>query len=249
MQESADHHRTPAPSYQSGYLKRISLDSRKLTSNYIGPIEIDNIINPAAVHLKLSQVLKSHPTFHVSLPKPLCMSSLNPPTDPSPGPRIIDDAPAFTVRTVSLTYFVEVKVSSTLLIGRDVLQRSILGSPGISFWIAHCFRIFITFSQTNQARRRKRSLRKGPCHSSCCHLQVISFYFSYFFTISFLLLLLFLLLSPRRERQGWRLWRLAVLHTLSSSTITALLLSLTNTPTRCQIIQFPTVVVQPTFYE
>lgn len=101
----ADMHRTPAPNNKVGQQVWLSsrdlplqTDSRKLAPRYIGPYPIDCIINPSVVHLKLPAALKVHPTFHVSLLKPVVESPLSTPADPPPLPRIIDDHPAYTVR-------------------------------------------------------------------------------------------------------------------------------------------------------
>lgn len=49
----------------------LQVDSRKLAPRYT-----DHIINPSVVHLKLPLALKVHPTFHVSLLKPVVESPL-----------------------------------------------------------------------------------------------------------------------------------------------------------------------------
>ena len=63
-----------------------------------GPFEITKIINPSALTLKLLSSMKIHPTFHVSLLKPVTHSPLSPPATPPPPTRITDDHPDFTVR-------------------------------------------------------------------------------------------------------------------------------------------------------
>ena len=101
----ADRHRVVAPQFQPGQRVWLSssniplrTDSRKLSPRYLGPFEIDSIINPSAVRLKLPQAMRVHPTFHVSQLKLVSSSPLCPPVDPPPPPRIIDDHPAYTVR-------------------------------------------------------------------------------------------------------------------------------------------------------
>nr|CBN81752.1 Pol polyprotein [Dicentrarchus labrax] len=106
-QRLADRHRLPAPDYTPGQKVWLSsrdlplqVESRKLAPRFIGPFEVDRIINPVAVRLKLPPSLHVHPVFHVSLLKPVSSSPLCPPADPPPPPRLIDDHPAYTVRQI-----------------------------------------------------------------------------------------------------------------------------------------------------
>ncbi|KAK7884344.1 hypothetical protein WMY93_027467 [Mugilogobius chulae] len=101
----ADKHRIPSPSYQPGQkvwlaAKDIPLkvESKKLAPRFIGPFEVDKIINPTAIRLRLPPSMKIHPTFHVSQLKPFHESPLCPPAEPPPPAQIIDDHPAFSVR-------------------------------------------------------------------------------------------------------------------------------------------------------
>ncbi|XP_040901651.1 uncharacterized protein LOC121186853 [Toxotes jaculatrix] len=104
-QRIADRHRISAPEYVPGQkvwlsAKNITLktESKKLAPRFIGPFEIDRLVNPVTVRLKLPQSMKVHPTFHVSQIKPVSSSPLCPPAEPPPPPRLVDDLPAFTVR-------------------------------------------------------------------------------------------------------------------------------------------------------
>ncbi|KAJ8388138.1 hypothetical protein AAFF_G00146290 [Aldrovandia affinis] len=106
-QHLADRHRTTAPQYSPGQQVWLSTSdiplqstSKKLQPRYIGPYQVESIINPSAVRLKLPTALKIHPVFHVSKIKPVTSSPLCPPAITPPPPRIIDNAPAYTVRRI-----------------------------------------------------------------------------------------------------------------------------------------------------
>lgn len=84
-QRLADRHRSPAPAYTPGQKVWLSskdlplqTDSKKLAPRYIYPFDIVRMINPAVTHLKLPASLKVHPSFHVSLLKPVSSSPFNP---------------------------------------------------------------------------------------------------------------------------------------------------------------------------
>lgn len=84
---------SPAPVYQPG--QKVWLSSRNLPLQvesskldildlgYIGPFEVEKIINTSAVRLKLPDSLKIHPTFHISLLQPGARSTLSPPAKPT----------------------------------------------------------------------------------------------------------------------------------------------------------------------
>ncbi|KAK7887257.1 hypothetical protein WMY93_026878 [Mugilogobius chulae] len=100
----ADRHRAPTPVYVPGQKVWLSakdiplkVDSKKLAPRFIGPFEIESIINPTVVRLKLPTSMRIHPTFHVSQLKPVHVSTLCPPAEPPPPPQIVDDHPAFRV--------------------------------------------------------------------------------------------------------------------------------------------------------
>lgn len=106
-QQSANHRRSAAPSYQPGQKVWLSsrdlplqVDCKKLAPQYVGPYEIAKIINPVSVKLKLPATLKVNPVFHVSLLKPVVSSPLCPPAEPPPPARVIDGHPAYTVSRV-----------------------------------------------------------------------------------------------------------------------------------------------------
>ena len=102
----ANRRRVPAPPYQPGqrvWLRARDLPlpvaSRKLASRFIGPFEINKVVNPAAVQLVLPPSLKIHPVFHVSQLKPVSTSVLSPvPTPPPSSLTLQDGDPAWRVR-------------------------------------------------------------------------------------------------------------------------------------------------------
>lgn len=97
---------------------------------FIGTYEIDRIINTTCVHLHLPAALKIHTSFHISQIKPVQESPLCPASAPLPPARIIDGAPAFTVRFWMSV--LRVGVSSSSWIGRVMVLRNIRGSHGPS---------------------------------------------------------------------------------------------------------------------
>ena len=105
MEAQANRHRSSAPTYAPGqkvWLKAkdlpLKVESRKLAPRFVGPFEVERIINRVAVRLKLPPTMRIHPTFHVSQIKPVRESVLAPPIRPPPPPRMVDDAPVYTVR-------------------------------------------------------------------------------------------------------------------------------------------------------
>lgn len=107
-QAQANRRRAPAPSYAPGQkvwlLSKdlpLKVESRKLAPRYVGPFEIETVINPCAVRLKLpASFRRIHPTFHVSLLKPVRSCPLTPPAVPPPPPRMVDGGPVHTVRRI-----------------------------------------------------------------------------------------------------------------------------------------------------
>ena len=77
-QRQANRDRTPAPQHVPGQKVWLSMKdlplkvaSRKHAPRFFGPFEIEAIINPCAVRLRLPPSPRVHPTFHVSLLKPV----------------------------------------------------------------------------------------------------------------------------------------------------------------------------------
>ena len=100
VQRAANRRRVPAPGYQPGQkvwlLARdlhLPTFSRKLAPRFVGPYEIEKVINPSALRLLLPPSLKVHSVFHVSQVKSVATSALFPPAPTPPPPRILEEDP------------------------------------------------------------------------------------------------------------------------------------------------------------
>lgn len=102
---AANRRRSKAPVYQVGQKVCLStkdlplrVESRKLAPRFIGPFEVERIINPVAVRLKLPATMRIHPTFHISRVKLVQESPLCPVGPAPPLPRLVDGELVYTVR-------------------------------------------------------------------------------------------------------------------------------------------------------
>ena len=138
---TANRHRSEAPTYQVGQKVWLStrdlplrVESRKLAPRFVRPFEVQKVINPVAVRLKLPRSMRVHPTFHVSKVKPVRESPLVPAAPPPPPPRIIDGRPTYAIHRLLRSRRRE-GVSSTWWTGRGMVLRRGPGSPHGMFWM------------------------------------------------------------------------------------------------------------------
>ena len=170
-QRLADRHSTPAPDYKPD--QRVWLSSRdlpqteywKLSPRYIGPYEIERIINPCVVKLKLPSSLNVHPAFHVSLLKTVSTSPLSPPVESCPPPGSL----TMTLHSQSGScwmYGGNAGASSTWWIGRVMIRRSVRGflAPSSSTMISSETSAPIT--RTSLVGRQEAFFEGGYCDDS-----------------------------------------------------------------------------------
>ena len=107
-QIQANRKRRNPPAYRPGQMVWLStrdlplrVESRKLAPRFVGPFKIVAQINPVAYKLLLPCSMRVHPTFHVSLLKPVATSPLSPPTV-----RVADSRGHFAPSTGHLGFFV-----------------------------------------------------------------------------------------------------------------------------------------------
>lgn len=76
----------------------LRVESRKLAPRFIGPFQIERVINPVVVRLKLPKSMRVHPTFHVSKVRLVRESPLCPVGPAPPLPKLVDGELTYTVR-------------------------------------------------------------------------------------------------------------------------------------------------------
>ncbi|KAI4890447.1 hypothetical protein NFI96_003606 [Prochilodus magdalenae] len=101
---AADRKRQGAPTYRRGQRVWLSAKdlplratSRKLGPRYVGPFKVDRRVNLVTYRLLLPPSMRIHPVFHVSRLKPFLCGRVAAQSRP-PAPRLIQGAPAYTVR-------------------------------------------------------------------------------------------------------------------------------------------------------
>ncbi len=136
----ADTRRSNKPTYQPGdkvWLStrdlRLRQPCRNLSPRYIGSFPIQRQINEVTYLLQLPPRYRIHPSFHVSLLKPLSPSAPGPTeSETPPPPEILDQPSIYQVRGDG------VAGCNTSFTGRDTGRRRDPVWPGTTYSIPHC---------------------------------------------------------------------------------------------------------------
>ncbi|XP_072895152.1 vomeronasal type-2 receptor 1-like [Hemitrygon akajei] len=142
-------------------------EPKKFTPRFLGTFEVEGIINPTAVRLKLPRSMHIHPTFHVSQLKTLSVIPLCPPTEiPAP------PGSSTTIRhTLSGGYWmcaIGEGASNSCSTGKCAAQRSVSGFHAPSFWTPPSSKISIGNIRTSLEERLEAPVKGVYCHGPVC---------------------------------------------------------------------------------
>lgn len=156
-----------APAYRPGQKVWLStkdlqlqVESRKLALHFVGQFEVQLLVNPAAVWLKLPTSMRVHLMFHVSRVKLVGKSSLSSPVEVPHVPRIIDSAPPFTVQRILDVWRQDWRWQFST--GRTVVQRS---GPGCLSLVKSLPRTFTGPTQINQVEHQEALVGRAMLES------------------------------------------------------------------------------------